>query len=1042
MALFGAPLAHEDHARRAALAALGVARALRERPVAVAPGQDVPLAVRMGLHTGFVVVGAIGDNLRMDYTAVGDTTHLAARLQQTAEPGAILVSEATWRLVEGYVRGERVGPVAVRGRSEPVVVFRLLGVGTRRSPLEGRGSHGLSHFVGRDRELETLQDLFATVAEGRGQAVGLVGEPGVGKSRLLLEFRHGLADRRATYLQGRCLSYGAAIPYVPVLDLARATCGIGEADAPEVIAEKARRTLQDVGLESSSPYLVRLLGGREASGGLEARTPEVIKARTFETLRQLWLRASRQRPLVLEVEDLHWIDRTSEECLTFLAESLAEAPVLLIGTYRPGYRPPWSDRSFATQLSLGRLASDESLSIVQSILAATAPGDPLARLILDKGEGNPFFLEELARAVGDHRRGVALQVPDTVHGVLTARIDRLDEDDKRVLQTASVLGREFTPALLSAIWDGEGAIDPRLRQLTRLEFLSERASGDEIVYAFKHALTLDVAEATLLPSRRRELHRRAGEGLERLYPERLAELAPRLADHYREAEAWAPAVRFAHRAAEAARAVFANREALARYDQALEAAGRTALSPAEELPLYEGRADVHAVLGDFERARVDYEAALRQARASGDPLGEARVLGTLAGLWGGHKDYDRGLALSREAVAVAEGAGDSPAARSASAEGRLRLGLIELNLARMAASRSDLTRALALYRAAGDVAGEGRALDALTMALLISGDLDASIAHGQEALPRLAQSGDRETEGSCHSSLAWAYLFRGRRSEGEACLPRALDAARAVGARAQEAFVHATTGSLAEPYGEWGRAVAEGETALAIARELGHREWTAAALGVLGRVRRNCGDGGGARACHEEMLAITRELGSALWLAEALDDLGQDLITAGDVAGGARHLTEAIEVTREAAQFWLRPRTALAELSLRTGRPEDALARLEGLAPGAAQFALYLPDMWRVEGEALATLGRAAEAEARLREALTQALAIGATPPTWRASLALARLLWAAGRAEDARAARAEARRAVERVASGLTGAPDLLRGFKASSVYREALGA
>ena len=604
MALFGAPLAHEDHARRAALAALGVARALRERPVPVAPGQDVPLAVRMGLHTGFVVVGAIGDNLRMDYTAVGDTTHLAARLQQTAEPGAILASEATWRLVEGYVRGERVGPVAVRGRSEPVVVFRLLGVGSRRSPLEGHGSRGLSHFVGRDRELETLQDLFATIAEGRGQAVGIVGEPGVGKSRLLLEFRHGLADRGVTYLQGRCLSYGAAIPYVPVLDVARAACGVGEGDPPEAIAEKARRALQALGLDSSSPYLVRLLGGREASGALDALTPEVIKARTFETLRQTWLRASRQHPLVLEIEDLHWIDRTSEECLTFLAESLAEAPVLLIGSYRPGYRPPWSDRSFATQISLGRLAADESLSIVQSILAAAAPGDPLAQLILDKGEGNPFFLEELARTVGDQRRGVALPVPDTVHGVLTARIDRLDEDDKRVLQTASVLGREFTPALLAAIWDGEGAIDSRLRQLTRLEFLSERATGEEIVYAFKHALTLDVAEATLLPSRRRELHRRAGEALERLHPDRLTELAPRLADHYLEAEAWGPASRFAHRAAEAARAVFANREALARYDQAIEAARARELPAATRFLLHEGRADVYAVLGDFEQPEL------------------------------------------------------------------------------------------------------------------------------------------------------------------------------------------------------------------------------------------------------------------------------------------------------------------------------------------------------------------------------------------------------------------------------------------------------
>ena len=591
MALFGAPLAHEDHARRAVLAALAIAGALRERPIGAAPGTEVPVTVRMGLHTGFVLVGAIGDNLRMDYTAVGDTTHLAARLQQMAEPGAILASEATWRYVEGYVEGERLGPVEVRGRSEPVVVFRLLGVGSRRSPLEGVGPRGLSHFVGRDRELDTLLDLFEAAAEGRGQALGIVGEPGVGKSRLLLEFRQRLASRAVTYLQGRCLSYGAAIPYVPVVDIVRASYGIGDTDPPESMAEKVRFGLLEMGMDPDAAglYLLHILGGKDPTGRLDALGPEVIKTRTFEALRQMALRGSRKRPWILEVEDLHWVDRTSEEYFEFLAESLLGAPILLIATYRPGYRPPWSDRSFATQMSLGRLTGDDSLAIVQSLLPASGDAEPLARLILDKAEGNPFFLEELTRAVSDQGLGADLPVPDTVHGVLTARIDRLDEDAKRVLQTASVLGREFTAPLLAAIWDDPSPVEPPLRQLTRLEFLYERTTGDDVAYVFKHALTQDVAEATLLPSRRRELHRRAGEALERLHPDRLAELAPRLAHHYGEAEAWAPAAEHARRAAEAARAAFANREALTRYDQAIAAAQRGGLPAAARLLLHEGR---------------------------------------------------------------------------------------------------------------------------------------------------------------------------------------------------------------------------------------------------------------------------------------------------------------------------------------------------------------------------------------------------------------------------------------------------------------------
>jgi class 3 adenylate cyclase/tetratricopeptide (TPR) repeat protein len=1040
MALFGAPLAHEDHARRAALAALGIARALRDRPVRLASGTEVPVVVRMGLHTGFVLVGAIGDNLRMDYTAVGDTTHLAARLQQMAEPGVILVSEATWRLVEGYVQGERVGPVDVRGRSEPVVVFRLLGIGSRRSALDHAGPRGLSRFVGRDRELDTLLSLFAAAAEGQGQALGVVGEPGVGKSRLLLEFRHRLAGRQVTYCQGRCLSYGVAIPYVPLADIVRSSCGLVETDTSESMAEKVRVGLRDLGMDpgTSAPYLLRMLGATDPGNGLEALGPEVIKARTFETLRQMALRGSRRRPLVLEVEDLHWTDRTSEEYLAFLAETLVGAPILLIATYRPGYRPPWSDRSFATQVSLGRLDADESRAIVRSLLPASESAEPLARVILDKAEGNPFFLEELARAVSDQGLAAGLTVPDTVHGVLTARIDRLAEDPKRVLQTASVLGREFSPRLLRALWDGPSSLDPHLRELARLEFLFERPDGDELVYAFKHALTQDVAEATLLPSRRRELHRRAGEALERLHPDRLGELAPRLAHHYGEAQAWAPAALHARRAAEAARGVFANREALARYDQAIDAAQRAGLPAGARLSLHEGRGDVHAVRGDFEHARADYEAALGLAKEAPSPLDEARILGTLAALWGGHQDYERGMALSRDAVEVAERAGDTPDARRASAEAHLRVGLMELNLARMTASRRELSAALAQFREARDVRGEGRALDALGMGLMISGEIDASIEHMREALSRLAESGDRQTEASCMSNLAFALFYRGRRAEGEPWQAKALAAAQAIGARAQEAYVHWAAGELVEPYGDWGFALQEASAGLAIARAIGHREWTAAALAVVGRIHRSCGDVPGARRLHDEMLAIARDLRTTLWISAATDEMGRDLIAAAD-PDGARLLREAVELAGEAVEFAMRPLVALAELALHEGRAEEALESARRLQRVLAQFAVFVADCRRLEGEALDALGRTAEAAALLHRAHAEAAALGAAPVGWRASLALARVLGATARGDEARVLRAEARRLLEKVALGLTGAPHLLRGFEATAPYREA---
>ncbi|HSE95515.1 MAG TPA: AAA family ATPase, partial [Methylomirabilota bacterium] len=528
MALFGAPIAHEDHARRAVLAALGIRQALAARPPEATPGRPVPVQVRMGLHTGQVVVGAIGDNLRMDYTAVGDTTHLAARLQQHAEPGTIAVSEATARLVRGYVELEPLGSVPLKGLSEPVSVSRVAGPGARRSRLEGAGAGALSPFVGRDRELRALQDLAERAAAGEGQAVGIVGEPGVGKSRLLLELREILGGRGLTCLEGRCLSFGAATPYLPVLDLLRAGCGIRDADPPETMAAKVTQTLGEAGLDAAvaTPYLLQLLGLKEGTGALAARTPEAIKARTFDTLRQLLVQQSRRRPLAITVEDVHWIDQTSEEYLAFLADALADAPLLLVATYRPGYRPAWLDRSFATQLALGRLAAPDSLRVVRALLHDAGADDPRTRLILDRAEGNPFFLEELARAVGEASApGADRRVPETVQGVIAARIDRLSEPAKRVLQAASVLGREWPRRLLEAVWPGDD-LDASLRELTRHEFLRDVVGADEATFAFKHALTQDVARSTLLAPRRRELHRRAAEALLALQPGRAGDLAP------------------------------------------------------------------------------------------------------------------------------------------------------------------------------------------------------------------------------------------------------------------------------------------------------------------------------------------------------------------------------------------------------------------------------------------------------------------------------------------------------------------------------------
>ena len=999
MALFGAPLAHEDHARRAALAALGLARATQQ-PFGLDSGAQVTLTVRMGLHTGLVVVGAIGDNLRMDYTAVGDCTHLAARLQQTAAPGTIVVSQATARLIDRHVALEPLGSLALRGLSGPVTAYRLTDV-ARRAMSTDAGGRAPGPFVGRERQTATLRALFAEAAGGQGRVAGIVGEPGLGKSRLLQEARREVGDR-ATWLEGRCLSYGSTIPYLPVLDLLRGACEIAETATPERAADLVRATLAELGLDPAAraPYLLHLLGLKQPDQPVLALGGDVLMARTLDTLRQLWLRASRRRPLVLVVEDLHWVDPASEACLTALAEGLAGAAVLLVTTYRPGYRPSWIDRSYATQIALASLGRDDSLRVVRALLPDPAEDDTLVRTILDKAEGNPFFLEELVRAVSQTGAG-PVRVPDSVQGVLAARIDRLPESAKHVLQTASVLAREFPERLLRAICEEPERLEADLRDLTRLEFLHERSDADERTYVFKHALTQDVAHATLVAPRRRALHRRAAEALAALYPDRVADMAPVLAHHYLEAEAWAEAALHARRAAGLAAGAWANTEALVRYDQAIMAGERAGLPATERRALLEARAAIHGVLGHFEPARADLEAALALAEgeAEVDVIARGRILAALGALWGGHRDYAQGLALTRRAVELLQHTGD----RHVQADARAQLGVMLLNVVQMTASRRELEAALALFEEAGDVRGQGRALEMLGMNVQLSGDLERAGAVLDRALPLLRASGDRRAEISALASESGTRAFRFGLPAALPTLRQALELARSLEARGDEAFVHALTAELQIWFGAYADAWDSASSGLAIARELGHLEWTAYGLGMLGRLHAECGDVPAARALHEEELALARRLGAHIWIADALENLGRDLVWAGELDAARRHLAEAIEVAGECLEKVVFPQLHLADCALRAGRPDEALAAVDRFRARCGQYTALLVEARRLEAEAWLAQGRTADAAAALREVIGQAERLGYAPARWLAGLGLADALMVERRLDDAR---------------------------------------
>jgi len=519
MALFGAPVAREDHARRSVLAALAIQRGVREL-------EEGSLSTSIGINTGPVVVGAVGDHLRMDYTAVGDTTNVAWRLMEAAEAGDILVGESTARLAQGYVRLERGSAVTIKGKSAPVARWRVLGRGPRRGRLDETAGRALTELVGREDEIAHLDALLARAESGRGQVLAVVGEPGVGKSRLLREFRRRVAGRAVTWLEGRCVPYGGATPYGPVVDILRQNCGLGEEDRPDAIASKLRAGLREVGVDvqAGAPALLRLLGVREGAEALEERAPELVKARTFEVLRQMALGGSRRRPLVIVVEDLHWIDPLSEEYAASLVERAAGVPMLLIFTYRPGYRPRWGDRSSGTQLSLSPLGFAESRRLLATLPGGAQLSDATIERILDKAEGNPLFLEELTRAAAESGDGSAEgPVPDTVQDVVSARVDRLPEPARRLLQCAAAVGRGFSVAVLRAVCEEPETLDRTLRLLTHLEFLEERFEGGESTFLFKQALVHEVVLGGMLERHRRALHERVAAAERALRPAESAE---------------------------------------------------------------------------------------------------------------------------------------------------------------------------------------------------------------------------------------------------------------------------------------------------------------------------------------------------------------------------------------------------------------------------------------------------------------------------------------------------------------------------------------
>jgi class 3 adenylate cyclase/tetratricopeptide (TPR) repeat protein len=561
LALFGAPIALEDGPQRAIRSSLAMHRAMVRFSEKVRAERGIPpILVRIGINTGPVVVGTLGNDLRVQFTAVGDTINMAARMEQIAEPGTTYVTGETFKLTEGYFRFEALGEREVKGKATPMRVYRVIAPSTRRTRFDVSAERGLTPFVGRERELELLLDGLHRAKTGRGQAFSIVAEAGLGKSRLLYEFRKAMANQDVTFWEGRCLSYGTGVAYHPITDMLRAHFSIEERDDDSLIAEKVKRGLIVLGADESAtlPYLLEILSVEESGMDRLQMSPEGTKDRIVQALKTIPLKSSEIRPLIMAIEDLHWMDKSSEHVVKNLLESIPGARILLIFTYRPEFVHTWGGKSFHSQLTLNRLSNRESLAMVAHLLGTEDIAGDVEDLILEKTEGIPFFVEEFVRSLKDlkiiERTGAKFglaedrqraPIPSTIQDVIMARVDGLPEGPKETLQTASVIEREFSHELIKAVTTlPEQELLSRLSILKDSELIYERGIYPESAYVFKHALTREVVYDSLLTERKKRLHEMIGNAVEVLFRANIDDHYAELAQHYLEAENWEKAAEY------------------------------------------------------------------------------------------------------------------------------------------------------------------------------------------------------------------------------------------------------------------------------------------------------------------------------------------------------------------------------------------------------------------------------------------------------------------------------------------------------------------
>ncbi len=672
MSLFGAPIAHEDHAARACYAALAMQTAMQPYADEVRRSHGITMRIRVGLNSGEVVVRTIGNDLHMDYSAVGQTTHLAARMEQLAAPGSVVLSAATLRLVEGLIRVDDLGPIPVKGMREPTEVYELRGTSTIRRRLQAAVSRGLTKFIGRSTEIETLTQALERAQVSNGQVVAAVGEAGLGKSRLFYEFIQSHRTQGWRVLESASVSYGKATPYFPLIDLLKRYAHIEDGDDPRTIRAKVTGQILtlDESLQETIPPLLSLLDALSEDSPFLQLDPPQRRQQTLDGLKRILLRESQVKPLLLVFEDLHWIDSETQALLDSLVESLPTAQILLLVNYRPEYQHGWGSKTYYTQLRLDALPPESADAFLEALLGDDPSLASLKQLLIEQTEGNPFFLEESVRTlvetqalVGESgayrlvRELIAIQVPPTVQAILAARIDRLPPDAKQLLQTASVIDYQVPLSLLQAIAElPEDVLRRCLTHLQAAEFVYETSLFPDRIYTFKHALTHEVAYGSLLQARRRMLHARIIETLETRDRDPFAEQVERLAYHALRGEAWDKALVYYRQAGIKAVDQSAYREAVTCFEQALEALAHLQASRELQEQAIDLRFDLRNALvplGEHHHILDHLREALMLAETLDDSHRLGRISSFMSNYFSAVGDNDQAISSAQRALSLA-----------------------------------------------------------------------------------------------------------------------------------------------------------------------------------------------------------------------------------------------------------------------------------------------------------------------------------------------------------------------------------------------------